>query len=103
MSAPATDHPPDASGSQKTLRYRIANTAESAAIATSARHIAHPVTKLASSFSAYRASAADPPASGKTEAPSADANATVATTSPATTSATGVRPSPWRATTPRAR
>ena len=72
-------------------------------MAASARHIAQPVTKLASSFIACRARAADPPASGNTEAASADANATVATTSPATTSATGVSPSPWSATTPRAR
>ena len=102
-SAPATDHQPDASGPQKTLRYRAANTAESAAVATSASVMAQPVTKLASSSKAWRASAAEPPASGKRETPSAYAAPTASTMSPPTTSATGANPSPWIATTPSAR
>ena len=56
-SAPATDHRPMRAELQKTLRYRAANSAESAAVATSARHMAQPVTKLASSSKAWRASA----------------------------------------------
>ena len=100
----AGDRPPRvASGAQNTLRYRGTKTAESAAMAASARHIAQPVTKLASSLIACRASAADPPASGNIDTPSAEATATVATIRPATRSATGVSPSPWIATTPTAR